>query len=174
MNRRDDRNDIERLLKKIRNAPTHITLRTSIIVGFPGETDEQFEELCDFVKEIKFDNMGVFTYSQEDGTPAGAREDQIPEEIKEERYHVLMSIQAAISGENNRNLEGTIDYAMVEEIEEGENNTLLAKGRLKSQAPDVDGNMYIEDCGEDIQPGDILKVQVEQGFAYDVVATVVE
>ncbi|MDU6913491.1 MAG: MiaB/RimO family radical SAM methylthiotransferase [Veillonella sp.] len=151
MNRRDDRNDIERLLKKIRNAPTHITLRTSIIVGFPGETDEQFEELCDFVKEIKFDNMGVFTYSQEAGTPAGAREDQIPED-----------------------LEGTIDYAMVEEIEEGENNTLLAKGRLKSQAPDVDGNMYIEDCGEDIQPGDILKVQVEQGFAYDVVATVVE
>ena len=63
---------------------------------------------------------------------------------------------------------------MVEEIEDGENGTLLAKGRLKSQAPDVDGNMYIEDCGEDIKPGDILKVQVEQGFAYDVVATVVE
>ena len=162
MNRRDDRNDIERLLKKIRNAPTHITLRTSIIVGFPGETDEQFEELCDFVKEIKFDNMGVFTYSQEEGTPAGAREDQVPEEVKEERYHTLMSIQAAV------------DYAMVEEIEDGENGTLLAKGRLKSQAPDVDGNMYIEDCGEDVQPGDILKVQVEQGFAYDVVATVVE
>ena len=174
MNRRDDRNDIERLLKKIRNAPKHITLRTSIIVGFPGETDEPFEELCDFVKEIKFDNMGVFTYSQEEGTPAGAREDQVPEEVKEERYHVLMSIQAAISEENNRDLEGTIDYAMVEEIEEGDNNTLLAKGRLKSQAPDVDGNMYIEDCGEEIQPGDILKVQVEQGFAYDVVATVVE
>jgi len=139
MNRRDDRNDIERLLKKIRNAPTHITLRTSIIVGFPGETDEQFEELCDFVKEIKFDNMGVFTYSQEEGTPAGAREDQVPEEVKDERYHILMSIQAAISEENNR-----------------------------------DSNMYIEDCGEDVQPGDILKVQVEQGFTYDVVATVVE
>ena len=147
MNRRDDRNDIERLLKKIRNAPTHITLRTSIIVGFPGETDEQFEELC---------------------------EDQVPEEVKEERYHILMSIQAAISEENNRDLEGTIDYAMVEEIEDGENGTLLAKGRLKSQAPDVDGNMYIEDCGEEVQPGNILKVQVEQGFAYDVVATVVE
>ena len=123
---------------------THITLRTSIIVGFPGETDEQFEELCDFVKEIKFDNMGVFTYSQEEGTPAGAREDQVPEEVKEERYHVLMSIQAAISEENNRDLEGTVDYAMVEEIEDGENGTLLAKGRLKPQAPDVDGNMYIE------------------------------
>ena len=174
MNRRDSREDIERLLKKIRNAPTHVTLRTSIIVGFPGETDEQFQELCEFVKEIKFDNMGVFTYSQEEGTIAGAREDQVPEEVKEERYHTLMSIQAAISEENNRDLEGTIDYAMVEELEEGDNDTVLAKGRLKSQAPDVDGNMYIEDCGDKVKAGDIVQVQVEQGFAYDVVATIVE
>jgi len=174
MGRRYTKESYLALYDKIINTIPNVAVSTDIIVGFPNETDEQFEELCDFVKEIKFDNMGVFTYSQEDGTPAGAREDQIPEEVKEERYHVLMSIQAAISEENNRDLEGTIDYAMVEEIEEGENNTLLAKGRLKSQAPDVDGNMYIEDCGEDIQPGDILKVQVEQGFAYDVVATVVE
>lgn len=174
MNRRDSREDIERLLKKIRNAPTHVTLRTSIIVGFPGETDEQFQELCEFVKDIKFDNMGVFTYSQEEGTIAGAREDQVPEEVKEERYHTLMSIQAAISEENNRDLEGTIDYAMIEELEEGDNDTVLAKGRLKSQAPDVDGNMYIEDCGDKVKPGDIVQVQVEQGFAYDVVATIVE
>ncbi len=171
MNRRDSREDIELLLKKIRSQEQHITLRTSIIVGFPGETDEQFDELCEFVKDIKFDNMGVFTYSQEDGTPAGMREDQVPEEVKEERYHTLMAIQAAVSEENNKNLEGSIDEALVEEIEEGENNTLLVKGRLKSQAPDVDGNMYIEDCGEEIQEGDILKVQVEQGFAYDVVVT---
>ena len=174
MNRRDSREDIERLLKKIRNAPTHVTLRTSIIVGFPGETDEQFQELCESVKDIKFDNMGVFTYSQEEGTIAGAREDQVSEEVKEERYHTLMSIQAAISEENNRDLEGTIDYAMVEELEEGDNDTVLAKGRSKSQAPDVDGNMYIEDCGDKVKPGDIVQVQVEQGFAYDVVATIVE
>lgn len=174
MNRRDSREDIERLLKKIRNAPTHVTLRTSIIVGFPGETDGQFQELCEFVKDIKFDNMGVFTYSQEEGTIAGAREDQVPEEVKEERYHTLMSIQAAISEENNRDLEGTIDYAMIEELEEGDNDTVLAKGRLKSQAPDVDGNMYIEDCGDKVKAGDIVQVQVEQGFAYDVVATIVE
>ncbi len=169
MNRPDTRQDIETLLKKIRSQEKHITLRTSIIVGFPGETEEQFNELCDFVKEIKFDNMGVFTYSREDGIAAGAREDQIPEDVKEERYHVLMSFQAAVSEENNRDLEGTIDEAMIEEIEPGDKGTLLAKGRLKSQAPDVDGNMYIEDCGEDLQPGDILTVQVEQGFAYDVV-----
>ena len=174
MNRRDSREDIEQLLKKIRNAPTHVTLRTSIIVGFPGETNEQFQELCEFVKDIKFDNMGVFTYSQEEGTIAGAREDQVPEEVKEERYHTLMSIQAAISEENNRDLEGTIDYALIEELEEGDNDTVLAKGRLKSQAPDVDGNMYIEDCGDKVKPGDIVQVQVEQGFAYDVVATIVE
>ncbi len=143
-------------------------------LGFPGETDEQFEELCDFVKET---NSIIWAYLL---TLKRKVHQLVPVKIKcqkrlkDERYHILMSIQAAISEENNRDLEGTIDYAMVEEIEEGENNTLLAKGRLKSQAPDVDGNMYIEDCGEDVQPGDILKYKVEQGFAYDVVATVVE
>lgn len=169
MNRRDSRSDIERLLKKIRSAADHITLRTSIIVGFPGETEEQFQELCDFVKDIKFDNMGVFTYSQEEGTIAGAREDQIPEEIKEERYHILMAIQAAISEENNRDLEGTVHQAMIEDIEE-EDGQRLAKGRLMCQAPDVDGNMFIENCRADLHEGDIIKVEVEQGFAYDVVA----
>lgn len=169
MNRRDSRADIERLLKKIRSVKNHITLRTSIIVGFPGETEEQFQELCDFVKDIKFDNMGVFTYSQEEGTIAGAREDQIPEAIKEERYHTLMAIQAAISEENNRDLEGTVHQAMIEEIEE-EDGQRLAKGRLMCQAPDVDGNMFIENGRPDLKEGDIIKVEVEQGFAYDVVA----
>ncbi|MCF0155541.1 MAG: 30S ribosomal protein S12 methylthiotransferase RimO [Veillonella sp.] len=173
MNRRDSRQDIEVLLKKIRSAADHITLRTSIIVGFPGETEEQFQELCDFVKDIKFDNMGVFTYSQEEGTVAGAREDQVPEDVKEERYHTLMAIQAGISEENNHNLEGTIHMAMVEEIEEEEGQR-LAKGRLMCQAPDVDGNMFIENCRADLAEGDIIKVEVEQGFAYDVVANEVE
>lgn len=169
MNRRDSRADIEGLLKKIRSVKDHITLRTSIIVGFPGETEEQFQELCDFVKDIKFDNMGVFTYSQEEGTIAGAREDQIPEAIKEERYHTLMAIQAAISEENNRDLEGTVHQAMIEEIEE-EDGQRLAKGRLMCQAPDVDGNMFIENGRPDLKEGDIIQVEVEQGFAYDVVA----
>ena len=173
MNRRDSRQDIEVLLKKIRSAADHITLRTSIIVGFPGETEEQFQELCDFVKEIKFDNMGVFTYSQEEGTVAGAREDQVPEDVKEERYHTFMASQAGISEENNHNLEGTIHMAMVEEIEEEEGQR-LAKGRLMCQAPDVDGNMFIENCRADLAEGDIIKVEVEQGFAYDVVANEVE
>ena len=168
MNRRDSRSDIETLLKKIRAASDHVTLRTSIIVGFPGETDQQFEELCQFVKDIKFDNMGVFTYSQEEGTIAGARNDQVPEAVKEERYHTLMAIQAAISEENNRDLEGTVHQAMVEEIEE-EAGQRLAKGRLMCQAPDVDGNMFLENARPDLSEGDIIRVEVEQGFAYDVV-----
>lgn len=171
MNRKDRKADIVTLLQKVRSKASHVTLRTSLIVGFPGETDEQFEELCEFVKEVRFDNMGVFTYSQEDGTPAGAMADQVPEEVKEERYHTLMAIQAAISEENNRDLEGTEHEAIIEEISEDEHGHLLAKGRLESQAPDVDGNMYIEDC-EGLEVGQIVPVTVAQGFAYDVVAEV--
>ncbi|WP_298704165.1 30S ribosomal protein S12 methylthiotransferase RimO [uncultured Veillonella sp.] len=171
MNRKDRKADIVSLLKKVRNKAKHVTLRTSIIVGFPGETDEQFEELCEFVKDVRFDNMGVFTYSQEEGTPAGAMVDQIPEDVKEERYHTLMAIQAAISEENNRDLEGTHQEAIVEEIDETENGQLLAKGRLSTQAPDVDGNMYIEDC-QGLSVGDIVPVKVVQGFSYDVVVEV--
>ncbi|MDY3973138.1 30S ribosomal protein S12 methylthiotransferase RimO [uncultured Veillonella sp.] len=171
MNRKDRKADIVSLLKKVRSKAKHVTLRTSIIVGFPGETEEQFEELCDFVKDVRFDNMGVFTYSQEEGTPAGAMADQISEEVKEERYHSLMAIQAAISEENNRDLEGTSQEAIVEEIDETENGQLLAKGRLSTQAPDVDGNMYIEDC-EGLAVGDIVPVKVVQGFSYDVVVEV--
>lgn len=171
MNRKDRKADIVSLLKKVRSKAKHVTLRTSIIVGFPGETDEQFEELCEFVKDVRFDNMGVFTYSQEDGTPAGAMADQTPEEVKEERYHSLMAIQAAISEENNRDLEGTSQEAIVEEIDETENGQLLAKGRLSTQAPDVDGNMYIEDC-QGLAVGDIVPVKVVQGFSYDVVVEV--
>ena len=173
MNRKDRKADIVTLLQKVRSKASHVTLRTSLIVGFPGETDEQFEELCEFVKEVRFDNMGVFTYSQEDGTPAGAMADQVPEEVKEERYHALMAIQAAISEENNRDLEGTEHEAIIEEISEDEHGHLLAKGRLETQAPDVDGNMYIEDC-EGLEVGQIVPVTVAQGFAYDVVAEVRE
>lgn len=172
MNRRDTRADIEALLKKMRSQKEHITLRTSLIVGFPGETDEEFKELCDFVEEVQFDNMGVFTYSQEDGTAAGMMEHQIPEEIKEERFHQLMSMQAKISEHNNRRLEGTRLEAIVESIEEDEAGHVVVVGRLKTQAPDVDGILYIEGATHP-KVGDILTVEVVQGFSYDVIGEVV-
>ncbi|WP_307981467.1 30S ribosomal protein S12 methylthiotransferase RimO [uncultured Haemophilus sp.] len=167
MNRRDDRNDIERLLKKIRNAPTHITLRTSIIVGFPGETDEQFEELCDFVKEIKFDNMGVFTYSQEEGTLAGAREDQVPEEVKEERFHRFMQLQQEISAERLKQKIGqTLDVIVDEIDDEG------IIGRTKADAPEVDGLVYIENLsGTPVKVGEFIKVTITHSDEYDLWGT---
>ena len=172
MNRKDTRENIVDLLHKIRNRSEHITLRTSLIVGFPGETEEQFQELAEFVKDIRFDNMGVFTYSQEDGTPAGMMKDQIPEEVKEERYHTLMAIQAQVSEEHNRDLEGTIHQGLIEAIDEVEPGKFLARGRLQMQAPDVDGNMYVEDV-TGLSEGDIVTVKVSQGFAYDVVVETV-
>lgn len=172
MNRKDTRENIVALLHKIRNRSEHITLRTSLIVGFPGETEEQFQELADFVKDIRFDHMGVFTYSQEDGTPAGMMDDQIPEEVKEERYHTLMAIQAQVSEEHNRDLEGTIHQGLIEAIDEVEPGKFLARGRLQMQAPDVDGNMYVEDV-TGLSEGDIVTVKVAQGFAYDVVVETV-
>ena len=172
MNRKDTRENIVALLHKIRNRSEHITLRTSLIVGFPGETEEQFQELADFVKDIRFDHMGVFTYSQEDGTPAGMMDDQIPEEVKEERYHTLMAIQAQVSEEHNCDLEGTIHQGLIEAIDEVEPGKFLARGRLQMQAPDVDGNMYVEDV-TGLSEGDIVTVKVSQGFAYDVVVETV-
>lgn len=168
MKRKDTRQEIVDLLHKIRSKAEYVTLRTSLIVGFPGETEEQFSELCEFVKDIKFDHMGVFTYSQEDGTPAGIMDNQIPEEVKEERYHTLMAIQAAVSEENNKKLEGTLHEGMIESIEEQSDGSLLGIGRIKTQAPDVDGTMYLEQC-EPMKLGTIIPVKVVQGFAYDIV-----
>ena len=172
MNRKDTRENIVALLHKIRNRSEHITLRTSLIVGFPGETEKQFQELANFVKDIRFDHMGVFTYSQEDGTPAGMMDEQISEEVKEERYHTLMAIQAQVSEEHNRDLEGTVHQGMIESIDEVEPGKFLARGRLQMQAPDVDGNMYVEDV-TGLSEGDIVTVKVSQGFAYDVVVETV-
>lgn len=171
MNRKDTRANIEQLLRTIRAQKHHITLRTSLIVGFPGETDEQFDELCRFVEEVRFDNMGVFTYSQEDGTAAGIMENQVPEEVKEERYHTLMAIQAKISEQNNLEAEGTMHQALVEEIDRDEEGHYLAKGRMETQAPDVDGNVYIEN-DDTLQVGMIVPIKIAQGFAYDVVGEV--
>ena len=96
MNRRDTKEDVVALVKKLCAHGRRLTLRSTFIVGFPGETEAEFNELCDFVRESKFDDVGVFTYSQEEGTPAALMADQVPEEIKEERYHILMKGRSLI------------------------------------------------------------------------------
>ncbi len=172
MHRRDSSESIYALLRKLRAASPRMTIRTTLMVGFPGETDADFQELCDFIKEIKFDDMGAFKFSPQDGTPAARMTDQIDEEVKEDRYHQLMAIQAGISEENNGNLIDTYAEVLVEEIMEDGEGHKQAKGRTSYQAPEVDGNVYI-DNPEGLKPGDFVKVHIVDGYAYDLIGEVV-
>lgn len=168
MNRRDSEDDVRQLVKKLCSHGRKLTLRSTFIVGFPGETEEEFQALCDFVRDTEFDDVGVFTYSQEEGTPAAKMEHQIPEDVKEERYHTLMAIQAKVSEHRNQELEGSIHTMLVEKVTE-EAGVCQAVGRIEIQAPDVDGLTYLEDA-RGVAPGDMLQVRISQGFAYDLVA----
>lgn len=169
MHRRDSSESIKTLLRKLRAASPRMTIRTTLMVGFPGETADDFQQLCDFIEEIKFDDMGAFKFSPQDGTPAARMPDQIDEDVKEDRYHQLMAIQAGISEENNENLIDTDAEVLVEEIIDDGEGHLQAKGRASFQAPEVDGNVYIDNPG-DLQPGDFVKVHIVDGYAYDLIA----
>lgn len=164
MNRYDTIEEVETLLAKLRKRIPGIVIRTTFIVGFPGETDADFEELKEFVEQQRFENAGVFAYSQEDGTVAGAMPNQIPDEIKQERYHELMALQAQISEEIHKDTEGQTLEVLVEGIEE--DGSGLHYGRSYREAPDIDGLVFIENPG-DIKPGCFVKVNILQGFTYE-------
>lgn len=164
MNRYDTREEVETLLVKLRKRIPGIVIRTTFIVGFPGETDADFEELKEFVEQQRFENAGVFAYSQEEGTVAGAMPNQIPDEIKQERYHELMALQAQISEEIHKDTEGQTLEVLVEGIEE--DGSGLHYGRSYREAPDIDGLVFIENPG-DINPGCFIKVNILQGFTYE-------
>ena len=168
MRRRDKLDDTKALLKKLRNRIPDIVIRTTFIVGFPGETDEDFAILKAFVTEQRFENAGVFQYSQEENTAAAAMPDQIPEEIKLDRYDELMAIQAGISEDIHRQMEDKELEVVVEGYEEEESN--LAAARSYREAPDIDGCIFVENA-PGLKPGDFIRVHIEQGFAYEVVAT---
>lgn len=164
MNRYDTREEVETLLAKLRKRIPGIVIRTTFIVGFPGETDADFEKLKEFVEQQRFENAGVFAYSQEEGTVAGAMPNQIPDEIKHERYHELMALQAQISEEIHKDTEGQTLEVLVEGIEE--DGSGLHYGRSYREAPDIDGLVFIENPG-DIKPGCFVKVNILQGFTYE-------
>lgn len=164
MNRFDTREQVETLLNKLRTRIPSITIRTTFIVGFPGETEEDFEELKDFVEKQRFENAGVFQYSQEEGTVAGAMENQIAPEVKENRYHELMALQAGISEEIHQERED----AELEVLVEGFDEDNLAYGRSTHEAPDIDGTIFIENA-EGLAVGDMVRVRILQGFTYEMV-----
>lgn len=164
MNRYDTRAEVEALLTKLRTRIPSITIRTTFIVGFPGETEDDFEQLKDFVEQQRFENAGVFQYSQEENTVAGAMENQIAPEIKENRYHELMALQAGISEDIHKEREDMVLDVLVEGFDEDN----LAYGRSEHEAPDIDGTIFIEGA-EGLQVGDIVKVRILQGFTYEMV-----
>lgn len=159
MNRRGTAADIRRILKKARDMG--FTLRTSLIVGFPGETEEQFQELMDFVAEARFDRMGAFAFSPEENTPAAEMPDQIPEEIKQERLDRLMKLQAQISLENNQARIGTVEKVLVTDARDG-----LFLGRSQREAPDADGAIVFT-AKEAPAVGSFVQVRITGAETYD-------
>lgn len=168
MHRQGTRKEITQLLKKLRKMIPGVALRTSFIVGFPGETEEDFQILLDFMKEIEFDRVGIFTYSQEEGTPAAELFDQVPEEIKEARFHQAMQLQQEISLKKN---EEWVDKN-VEVLVEGlcEDNPNLLVGRSQRDAPEIDGLVFI-DKGQ-AKVGDIVEVKVKRALEYDLIGEI--
>lgn len=165
MNRRDTRESVEELLAKIRQRIPGVAIRTSFIVGFPGETEEQYQALRDFVAVQRFDKVGVFTYSREEDTPAYDMSEQISDEVKQQRYHDLMSLQCKISEEINQSLEGATFDVLVEGRDEEQES--VAYGRSYREAPEIDGQVYVE-CDSDSKAGDMIRVKMVQGFTYDI------
>jgi ribosomal protein S12 methylthiotransferase len=158
-----------KLLGQLRTKIPGLTLRTSFVVGFPGETDAAFQKLENFVQEIHFDRMGVFTYSREEGTPAYDLPDQIPANIAESRHDRLMELQASISLRKHQQLIGTVHTVLVDG--ESQETELLLEGRLEGQAPDIDGVVYINE-GETEQ-GAFEQVEITEAHSYDLVGRIV-
>ena len=164
MNRRGTKEDVLALIHKIRTMFPDATLRTTMIVGFPGETEEEFEELIDFIKEVKWDRMGAFTYSKEEDTPSYDYPDEIDEDIQNERLSALMEIQREISLEKNKEKIGKVIEVLVEE-KEGLTNRY--RGRSKADAPDeVDGQVIFR-CDEDLDIGSFVQVEITDAKEYD-------
>ena len=140
-------------------------LRTSLITGFPGETQEDHEELMEFVDEMEFDRLGVFTYSPEEGTPAESMEGQVPEEVKEERRDEIMSLQQEISLEKGSERIGQELLVMIEGKVSGESAYI---GRTYADAPKVDGYLFVQ-TGELLVTGDFARVCVTGALEYDLI-----
>ena len=169
MNRKTSKAEIEKLIKKLRNEIPNIIIRTTFIVGFPGETEKEFGELCDFVKDIKFDRLGVFTYSREEDTPSYNFPKQIPDNIKEERRNQLMEIQQKISYDLNSKRVNNDYLVLVEDLEE-EN---LYIGRSYMDAPDIDGLVYIN-SNKDLILGEVVNIRIIDYLEYDLIGEIID
>ena len=167
MGRRSKGAEIRSLLKKIRTFLPGVSLRSSLIVGFPGEKETQFKALLDFVEEVQFDHLGVFMFSPEEGTPASKLSHAIPERVKRERLRILMEIQKTISLKKYEEMAGEKKVILVEEGPRRERGVL--RGRLQTQAPEIDGSVFLYGSA---QPGDWVEARITQALPYDLVAKI--
>ncbi len=168
MNRKGNEKSLRELIEKIRKRIPNIILRTTLITGFPTETDEQFTELAEFVKDIRFDRLGCFAYSAEDGTPAAAMDKQIDDEIKQHRADYIMEMQMIISEQNNNKMIGKTVEAVVEGFDRyGE----CFFGRTSADAPDIDGKIFFT-CQEKLSLGQFVNVKINEVMDYDLIGEV--
>src|SRR6185369_2929207 len=160
-------------IEKMRRAIPDVTLRTSFIVGFPGETEREFEELCDFVREAEFDWMGAFGYSDQEGARAHDLEKKVPEREIEHRRKQLMKIQQSISKRRKNRLIGREFDLLLEGS--SEETDLLLEGRTAMHAPEIDGKVFVNEVPEglDTRPGEFYRCEIVEAHDYDLVAKIV-
>lgn len=173
MRRGGTRRSLERLIERVRRRVPGIAIRTTFIVGFPGETEEDFNELLGFVRDMEFDRVGVFTYSDEEGTPAYLLPDKVDARTAERRRARLMREQERISRRKNRARVGSVVRVLFEGV--SPETDLLWQGRMETQAPEIDGCVLINDAPAGCQPqiGDFVQVQITQAHAHDLIGTIV-
>ena len=169
MGRKTTRADLEQMIADLREAIPDICLRTTLITGFPGETQQDHEELLSFIDACEFDRLGVFTYSQEEDTPAALMPDQIPEEVKKDRQAELMELQQEIAFEKAEAMTGRELEVLIEGRVSDENAYV---GRTYRDAPDVDGYIFIN-TEETLVSGDFAKVRVTGAYEYDLIGELI-
>jgi ribosomal protein S12 methylthiotransferase len=164
---------VSEAVEKLRGSILGLTLRTSLIVGFPGETEEDFQALLDFVEETRFERLGVFKYSVEEGTAAAGLRDHVSDQEKERRWQEVMELQAGISRAQNEALIGSIQRVMIDPVDDQGDLT----GRTQAQAPEVDGVVYVNEPAAIegsrlLQPGQFVDVRVTQAYDYDLIGEI--
>jgi ribosomal protein S12 methylthiotransferase len=163
MNRPVCEREVRELLGRLREEIPGITLRTSLMVGFPGETEKSFSRLLEFVQEVQFELLGVFRYSKEEGTPAATLKGQVSRKIKDQRYHQIMRLQKQISLQKQKRLVGSRVAVLLERP--GKSSSVLWEGRTQGQAPEVDGITFLTKGTS--RPGEIVEAQITDATSYD-------
>ena len=168
MGRRTSNADLRSIIEKLRESIPDIALRTTLITGFPGETQEQFEEMLDFVNEMEFDRLGVFTYSPEEDTPASIMPEQIDEEVKLNRKNLIMELQQEVAFDKGQDRVGKVFKVMIEGKLEDDN---VYVGRTYMDAPNVDGFIFVR-SPEELMTGDFVYAKVIGAQEYDLIGEI--